>query len=254
MRLVRALVGHLAFLSIVSSSVMAAAQLAPPPPMQSGGLAPPSKETAPPPPPPPQMGPTQVALEQAQEKDSGRGLEFFYFLLEGGGQFASLDAISKSGTLIPTSSSTSAFGAMFGASSGLRLLYFTVGPHFRFTHTNDWELWTLNLDFGWRVPLGKLEPHGEIGGGFAKLGKSADKVADFYRDVSISGFDFRLGGGVDYFPSGVFSIGAQVDVDFLRLSRGRVAALRAGSTTDFTSDASSLGIAVTGCAVVGFHF
>jgi hypothetical protein len=254
MRLVRASVGHFAFLSIVASSLTAAAQLAPPPPMQSGGLAPPSKETAPPPPPPPQLSPTQVALEQAQERDSGRGLEFFYFEVEGGGEFASLDAINKSGTLIPTTSSTSEFGPTFGVSSGLRLLYFTVGPHFRFTHTNDWELWTLNLDFGWRVPLGRLEPHGEIGGGFAKLGHSADKIADVYKDVSVTGFDIRLGGGVDYFPSKVFSIGATVDVDFLRLSRGRVAPLRAGSGTDFTSAASSLGIAVTGCAVLGFHF
>src|SRR5262249_54979615 len=135
MRLVRA-VDHLAFLSIVLSPVGVGAQLAPPPPMQSGGLAPPSKETAPPPPPPPQASPTQIALEQAQEKDSGRGLDFFFLEGEGGGEFAGLDAITKSGTLLPATSNASAIGAMFGASSGLRLLYFTVGPHFRFTHTN----------------------------------------------------------------------------------------------------------------------
>jgi hypothetical protein len=255
MRLGRVFVGHLAFLSILALPLVARAQLAPPPPMQSGGLAPPSKDTGPPPPPPTQVGPTQFQLEQAGEKDSGRGLDFVYFEMEGGAEFTSLDAITKSGTLIPTTSSSSGFGPLFGVSSGLRLLYFTVGPRFRFTHTNDWDLWTLNLDFGWRVPLGKVEPHGEIGGGYARVGHSADKLADVYKDVSISGFDIRLGGGIDYFPTNVFSIGVTVDLDFLRLARGRVVPLRAATGgTDFTSDASSLGLAVTGCAVVGFHF
>jgi hypothetical protein len=248
-------VGRLGFLSIFLLPAGASAQLAPPPPMQSGGLAPPSKETAPPPPAPPQTGPTQLQLEQAGEKDSGRGLEFFYFELEAGAAFASLDAITKSGTLIPTTSSSSGFGPMFGLSSGLRLLYFTVGPHFRFAHNNDWDLWTLNLDFGWRVPLGRVEPHGEIGAGYARVGHSADKIADVYRDVTVSGFDIRLGGGVDYFPTNMFSIGATVDVDFLRLARSKVNPLRANAGNDgFMNDASSLGLAVTGCAVVGFHF
>jgi hypothetical protein len=255
MRLVRAFVGHLAFLSIVALPLEAAAQLAPPPPMQSGGLAPPPKDSGPPPPPPPQGGPTQLQLEQAGEKDSGRGLDFVYFEMEGGAQFASLEAITKSGTLIPPTSSSSGFGPLFGVSSGLRLLYFTVGPRFRFAHTNDWDLWTLNLDFGWRVPLGRVEPHGEMGAGFAKVGHSADKIADVYRDVSVTGFDIRLGGGVDYFPTNMFSIGVTVDADFMRLSRGRVVPLRSATGLDaFMSDASSLGLAVTGCAVVGFHF
>jgi hypothetical protein len=254
MRIVRAFVGHLAFFSVVVLPLGAAAQLAPPPPMQSGGLAPPSKDSGPPAPAAPQVSATQRELEQAQENDSGRGLEFVYFEAEGGAELASLDAISKTGSLVPSTSKTSGFGPLFGASSGLRLLYFTVGPRFRFAHTNDWDLWTLNLDFGWRVPLGRLEPHGEMGAGYARVGHSADQVADVFPNVTVSGFDIRLGAGVDYFPTNVFSIGATVDLDFLRLSRGRVAPLRANTGADFTTDASSLGLGVNACAVVGLHF
>jgi hypothetical protein len=199
---------------------------------------------------------TQQQLERSQEQDSGRGLEFVYFQLAGGLQFASLDAIHKSGALLPDSSKSSALAPFFGVASGMRLLYFTVGPSFRYAHTSDWDLWTLNLDIGWHIPLGKLEPYGFIGGGYAKVGHAADNVLGSDRGVSIAGFDVRLGAGFDYYLSNVFSVGAMVNVELLSLGRSAVAlgatdnpaALRLGS------DASSLGVGVTGGAVVGFHF
>ncbi len=259
MRGMRASAVHVAFLSAVfvsGWSAVARAQLTPPPPMRSGGLAPPPKDTGPPPPPPSQAGPTQMALEAAGEQDSGRGLEFVYFDVEGGFEFAALDAITKSGTLVPDSSKTSAPGGLVGVGAGLRLLYFTVGPHFRFDHASDWDLWTLNLDLGWRVPLGRLEPHGHIGGGYAKLGHSADNLLGAARGVSVTGFDFRLGAGVDYYAANVFSIGATLDVELLRLARSAVVLQPtdpAGAAA-FGSSASSLGVAVTAAAVVGLHF
>ena len=78
---------------------------------------------------------TQQQLEQSQDQDSGRGLEFVYFQLDGGLQFASLTALHQSGALLADSSKTSAVGPLFGVAIGMRLLYFTVGPGFRFTHT-----------------------------------------------------------------------------------------------------------------------
>ena len=230
--------------------------LAPPPPMQSGGLSPPAQGTGPSPAPPAQPGATQLALEAAQEQDSGRGLEFVYFQVEGGFEFASLDAITKSNSLVPEASSSSAFGPLFGLASGLRLLYFTVGPRWRFAHTTDWDLWTLNLDVGWHIPLGRLEPHGEIGAGYAKLGHSADKLLGPDRGVSVSGFDARLGAGVDYYPTNVFSIGATLDLELLRLARSSIGVLStdpAGAAV-FSKAASTLGLTATACAVAGLHF
>ena len=72
---------------------MQAGGLAPPPPMQTGGLAPPPPGSGPPPPPPPMYpGATQRQLEEASREDSGRGLEFVYFDVGGGGQLAALTA------------------------------------------------------------------------------------------------------------------------------------------------------------------
>jgi hypothetical protein len=224
--------------------------------MQAGGLAPPPKDSGPRPPPPSQASPTQLTLEAAQEQDSGRGLEFVYFHLEGGFEFAALDAITKTGDLLPPSETRSAVGPLVGVASGVRLLYLTIGPRFRFAHTSEWDLWTLNLDMAWHVPLGRLEPHGEIGAGYARVGRAADKLLGVNRGVTISGFDVRLGGGLDYYFTNAFSIGANLDVELLRLSRSGVALRPTDNpaAAAFGGNASSLGVTVTTAAVAGFHF
>src|SRR5712691_3836538 len=112
MRPLRAAVSRLALLSVTLWPVVSSAELAPPPPLQSGGLAPPPRESGPPPPAPGQPGPTQLALEASQEQDSGRGLEFVYFHLEGGFEFAGLDTLTKTGTLVPDGTSSSAVGPL----------------------------------------------------------------------------------------------------------------------------------------------
>jgi len=208
------------------------------------------------PPPSAPPGPTQLQLEQAGERDSGRGLEFVYVNLEGGLEFAALDALNQNGALVPQTSKTSAVGALVGGAAGLRLLYFTVGPHFRFAHFSDWELWTLNLDFGWHVPLGRLDPYGTIGGGYARLGHAADSLLGTDRGVSIAGFDIRLGGGLDYYVTNVFSIGGVLEAELLRLARSGVALRPTDPATasSFQADASSLGVTVMLGAVAGFHF
>jgi len=179
-----------------------------------------------------------------------------YFNLDGGLEYAGLDALSKSGALVPDTSQTSAVGPLVGVGGGLRLLYFTVGPHFRFAHFSDWDLWTLNLDFGWHVPLGRLEPYGTLGGGYARLGHAADKLLGADRGVSIAGFDVRLGGGLDYYVTNVFSIGGLLEAELLRLARSGVTVRPTDPATasSLQSDASSLGVTVTLAAVAGFHF
>ncbi len=224
--------------------------------MQSGGLAPPAPGSGPTPPPPSQPGVTQLQLEQSQDQDSGRGLEFVYFQLEGGLELAGLTTLHQSGSLLPDGSKSSGVVPFFGVATGMRLLYFTVGPSFRLAHANDWDLWTLNLDVGWHIPLGKLEPYGFIGGGYARVGHSQDNVLGNDRAVAVAGFDVRLGGGFDYYASNVFSVGAMINFELVRLGRSGVAltATDVPAVAALGSDASSLGLTATAGAVVGFHF
>jgi hypothetical protein len=251
----RTALAGIVIVSVVVAAKAANAQLTPPPPLQSGGLAPPGPGTGPTPPPPPPPTMTQRELEQSQDQDSGRGLEFVYFQLAGGLQVPALTAIHQSGSLLAASTKTTAAAPFVGVASGMRLLYFTVGPSFRFAHAADWDLWTLNLDVGWHVPLGRLEPYGLIGGGYAKLGHGADDVLGKDR-VSIAGFDVRFGFGLDYYVSNVFSVGGLLDLELLGLGRKGVALQTSDvpAAAPFASDASSLGVAVTGGLVAGLHF
>jgi hypothetical protein len=228
--------------------------------MQSGGLAPPPPGSGPPPtapgyqPYPPYPNATQRQLEDAEHSDSGRGLEFVYFSVGGGGQFVSLEALGEGGES-SLGGSKSDFGPYFSASAGLRLLFLTVGPSFRFAHFSDWDLWTLNLDVGWHIPLGNLEPYAMLSGGFAKLpfrefrSETAPPGVAFPTPPSATGFDVRLGGGVDYYVSNVLSLGATLQADLLVLSRS---AFTAGTVN--VDEASGVGLAVTGGALVGLHF
>jgi hypothetical protein len=235
----------LAAVACVSLAAGANAQNAPASPgMQAGGLTPPSAQSGPPAPQP--LGPTatQKQLEQANAEDSGRGLEFFYFNVEGGVEHVSLQSLHSNGDLVSPDSS-SGVGSMLGVAAGARLLFFTVGPHFRFGHFSDWNLWSLDLDVGWHFPLGNLEPYALVGGGYSRLSVRGDDTNVF----SIKGFNVRIGGGLDYYVTNVLSVGAQLTAELLGLSRGAIA-----QPGFYGADASGLGLGFTGSAVAGLHF
>jgi hypothetical protein len=239
------------FAAMVCASLAAdaSAQNAPAPSgMQAGGLAPPSSQSGPPAPQPLGPSPTQMQLQQASAEDSGRGLEFVYFDVEGGVSHVSLGSLHASGDLVAGGVRSSDVGSVLGVATGARLLFFTVGPRFRFGHFHDWDLWSLDLEAGWHIPLGNLEPYAIVGAGYSRLGRSADAVLGSGNDVSVKGFNVRIGGGFDYYVTNVLSVGALASVEMMRLSRGAVA------QPGYGADASGLGLGLTASAVVGLHF
>jgi hypothetical protein len=233
-----------------SLAVTANAQNAPAPNgMQAGGLTPPSAESGPPAPKPLVPTVTQKQLDRANAEDSGRGLEFIYFNVEGGFQQMSLHGLHASTGVVTAPVRTSDVGSLLGATVGVRLLFLTIGPRFRFAHFHDWDLWSLNLDVGWHIPLGNLEPYAVLSGGYSRLGRSAEGVLGSNSGVSVKGFNVRLGAGADYYVTNVFSVGALATVEMVGLSRGGIA--QAGF---YGTDGSALGIGLAGSVVAGLHF
>jgi hypothetical protein len=214
------------------------------PSMQAGGLTPPAPGTGPTPPRPAEPGATQRNLEAADSEDAGRGLEFAWVGAEGGIAYAGLSSLHASGDLI--AGSLNGLAPWVGASAGVRLLYLTLGPRFRIERLSNASLWTLNLDLGFRIPLGKLEPYVTLGGGYARLGSITGAPS-----CRIDGFDVRLGGGLDYYLTNALSIGASVTGDLVRLSRSAV-----GSTLEpaWQSEASALGLSVNAAGTASLHF
>lgn len=200
----------------------------------------------------------EKSLDEADEKDAGRGLEFAYLSGEFGYQMVGLTAFSNK-QLIADKHHASGGGMMFSVGAGVRVLYFTLGGRFRRSDLGDFGLWTLGSELGLRVPVGSFEPHAGLELGYAKvfgLEMVAPGLAASESTANIRGMNVRVGGGLDYYLSDSFSVGAQITGDLLFLKR---AALGGEDVCDGADDCpydqkgSSIGAAMTTSLVVGLH-
>jgi hypothetical protein len=223
--------------------------------LNSGGLAPPpaieSEDPA------LQPSNTEVELDQADERDAGRGLEFFWFNAEAGAQYLGLQTFKANDLVDAAVVSTTGFGPTFGAGAGVRLIVFTLGARFRIGVFEEWQLWTLGGEFGFRIPLGALEPYLTFGAGYASLG-SFESGALGDAGVKARGFNARAGFGVDYYVGPTFSIGGNLSGDIVYLTRPGVG-LPDLEGTDlraeiYEQDGSSFGSSGTLTVVAGLHF
>ncbi|MCC6553798.1 MAG: hypothetical protein IT372_12360 [Polyangiaceae bacterium] len=202
-----------------------AAPAAPPPSpydpsMQAGGLAPPPPMQGTPAAPAPAPSPTTQQLDQAKEEDSERGLEFFYLNVEGGYEHVGLTTFNvDEDNLTAGLIDSSADGGVIGAGAGLRLLFLTLGARARAGFFSDWQLFSAGGELGIHIPLGNLDPHFDLGFGYAGLGSLTSAVSGASDAVSIRGFYARGGGGLDYYVTPSISIGANVSWELLGLTR-----------------------------------
>jgi hypothetical protein len=215
--------------------------------LQAGGLTAPESE------PDPEHRATEQQLERAEAEDSGRGLEFVYLNVEFGVEHLDLQLLSANDLVDTAVVETSQTGLVYGAGLGLRFVYITAGARFRFADFSAWQLWTLNGEVGLRIPIGNLEPFITAGAGFASLGALGIPEAD----VDITGYNVRLGGGVDYYVTPVFSVGAAATAEILGLTRSGVspsALPGGGAGSVYAADGSGVGLGVTGTLLLGLHF
>lgn len=184
-------------------------------------------------------------LQAAERDDSGRGLDFFWIEpLIGFRGVHVLDASVFDGALIPSES----YGLALGAGAGVRLLYFTAGVQFRYGVLSAWDLWTLGLDVGLRVPLGDFEPYFGLGGGFAAVEGAIDETGTI--SPSAFGGNIRVFGGLDYFVTPVFSVGARIGLETIVLGRD---AVPAAVGTPYASGGSGVALSYEPAAVLGIH-
>lgn len=234
---------------------------------QPGGYPPPANNYTPTTPAPlsTPTTPTERELAEADEEDSGRGLEFFWLNGEVGFTQVSLQSL-KTDDLVPTGVESKSVGPVYGAGVGFRLVFLTLGGRFRIATLDIGDLWTLNGELGIRIPLGSLEPYITLGGGFASLG-SFDKgnisTSNLNRDdVEITGGNVRVGFGLDYYLTSVFSIGANFTGEMLFLTRPslidspptQVTNEQEAQEAALAADGSSIGTQVGLTAVIGLHF
>lgn len=218
------------------------------PPLQAGGLTPPPTTSA-------QQQQTIRELQRAEQEDSGRGLEFVWLNAEAGYEYLSLQGLKSDGLLDGAIVPDDGSAFTFGIGAGVRLIFLTVGARFRLAQLGAYDLWTLNGEVGLHIPLGALEPYVVLGAGYASLGgvDGDDRLGFDASEIDASGFDVRLGGGLDWYVNPLLSLGVQGTVELLALSRSGV---DVSSTVDslYSSDGDGLGLGVTLTGVVGVHF
>lgn len=255
------LIGAFTLATTLTLSAAASAQgLAPPPP-----LAPEEREDA---------SSTERDLDNSQKSDSKRGLEWLYVDVNGGMQIVglrtfNLDEENFSAGFVETESE----GFVMGAGVGLRLVFLTFGARARVGFFDSWDLFSVGGEMGLRLPFGNLEPHFELGGGYTALGSfksslQSGAVQSALDNTDIAGFYVRAGGGVDYYITPMFSIGALASFEVLGLTRpgldpSKITEIKADPNLSdlqkkkadlLAFEGTSYGAAGTAMAVVGLHF
>jgi hypothetical protein len=232
----------------------AAEQPAAPSNLESGGLRPPDAIDGGQTPPPENSQPSpEKELEKADQEDSGRGLEWVWLNAEFGGQHLGLQTFKGDSLVDPKLVKTTQTGMLFGAGLGVRLLVFTVGARFRLGNFSEWQLWTLDLEGGLRVPIGSLEPYVNVAAGYASLGSFSASDPSSSK-ASVKGFNARIGVGLDYYISNTFSVGGNLSGDLLFLSRAAQSDATGDGAAVYGKDGSSIGAGTTLTLVAGLHF
>jgi hypothetical protein len=253
------LIAAVTIAAALSVSATASAQLAPPAPYEE------EEE---------RDSDTERDLDSSQKSDSKRGLEWLYLDVQGGMQTVGLKTLNIDETtfdadFIPTEQQ----GFVMGVGVGVRLLFLTFGARARVGLFESWDLFSVGGETGLRLPLGNLEPHFELGAGYTALGSfksslQSGAVQSALDGTDIAGFYVRVGGGVDYYITPMFSVGAMASIEMLGLTRPglkpdkineiktdpSLSAVQRGKADLLQLEGTSYGGAATGMAVVGLHF
>ncbi len=201
-------------------------------------------------------GPRPVQREViVVEKERKPRLDVFYLEAETGAQYIALQSLRVKRDVVPTTVRRDDVGAFVGAATGFKLVFLTLGPHFRAGHFHDWDLWTLNLDLGFHAPLGPVEPFLRLEGGYARLGRAFDAIVGNGRSVRVQGYDLGLAVGADYFATRTLTVSGSLAAQMLGMYRPGVDLNSSdGLVNDYYKfDGVSAGLGVIGGVGLGLH-
>ena len=170
---------------------------------------------------------------------------------EVGLSYANVVAVSNAG-LFPSASTTSGFGPRYGLLAGMRFGPITGGARVDVARYSAYDVGDAGLFVEVRIPVPFIQPFGRVGAGYAWLGDlnpdprylACGATGTGAQCPKVSGWFASVGGGVDLAISSHFTLGANLDVTFLNLTR-------AASPTSvmFTNTGDSVGLQLT----LGLH-
>ncbi|MEP7125916.1 MAG: hypothetical protein ABJE95_33600 [Byssovorax sp.] len=282
--MIRALLSVGTVAAIVAAATIAGAQTAqpaplgaaamaaqPPPPslwggMQAGGLTPPPPMPAGA---PSTAGKTEELLDKSKKQNAGRRLEWLWVDVGGGFEHLGLRTFNpKNEAFAAGFVNTTETGGTLTGGLGARLLFFTLGARGRIAFFDSYNRLSLGPEVGFRFPIGNLEPHVDVGFGWTGLGSFNGTVAGDAGAISMRGVYARLGGGLDYYLSPVFSVGVVGSFELVHLTRPGISSAQLATIKALPSltaaesarvdllgtEATSNGGAFSATGQLGLHF
>jgi hypothetical protein len=234
--------------------------------MQAGGLTPPPPMPAGP---PATTSKTEERLDQSKKQSSGRGLQYLWVDVGGGFEHLGLRTFNpKNEGFAAGFVETTANGGMLSGALGARLVYFTLGARGRIAFFAPYNRMSLGPEIGFHFPLGNLEPHVDLGFGWTGLGSFNGAVAGDAGALSMHGVYARVGGGLDYYLSPLFSVGLAGSFELVHLARAgispaQIATIKALPTLTSAerdrvdllgTEVTSNGAAFSATGQLGLHF
>lgn len=186
---------------------------------------------------------------------------------EVGGSYINMAQLSESSLGLEK---TSSGGPMFGLGAGVRLVVFTLGARARYNALSSFNMWQLNAEAGFKIPIRSLDIGFGFHGGYSFVGSLSDTAVATNTNtptnadaVKVRGFNVGADFIVDYYLTPVFSLGVGVTGDLLFLNRpalskpdGLTAAQSAAIDNDplYQKSGSSGGLQLGGALRAGLHF
>lgn len=242
-----------------------APNLAPPPPIDPNS---PGAPTADPNAPPPAEQATTKKLDEAEREDSGRNFELIWVDAFVGGANIDMRQFSESTLNIEKASSG---GPMVALGAGLRLVILVLGVRAKYNALSAFNMWQLNGELGFKIPIWKLDLLIGAHGGYSFVGNvgegtvatNSGQTPSNADSVKIRGFNVGLDLALDYYITPIFSVGAGFFADGLFLKRpplDKPAGLTAEQQMQLDNEplyqqsGTSAGLQLGGALRLGVHF
>jgi hypothetical protein len=198
----------------------------------------------------PQPGATADDTKATEEKkDSKRGLEWLYLNADAGFSYINMASFSTSTLSVQNTASQ---GPTFGVAAGIRLFILSLGVRANLNTLSSFNLWQLDGELGFHIPLGHWEPYIGFHGGYCFVGSLEDGVSGS-SNVSITGGDAGMQVGLDYYFNHFVSLGLDVSGNVLFLSGASQVPAAANVVPGAAQSGDSIGFGVSPSLRLGFH-
>ncbi|MCA9578509.1 MAG: outer membrane beta-barrel protein [Sandaracinaceae bacterium] len=197
-------------------------------------------------------GPTEEVLEDDETADVGRHNRFRVFYLEASAGYSWVKlGLLREDNLIPDIARLDESGFAVGGGLGFFISFVTLGVQAEVARHDSFDLGTVMLDLGIRLPTRHLEPYLRFGIGYVWLFNN-DLIPG--QSENVRGVAANLGIGFDYMISPLVAIGVGADATVFNVRRAGVSGAPIITNIDLSEEGDAVGVQISALVQLSFHF